>query len=113
MNDMLNKNIHKSVSEMARFCGDSDIFSKDKEGKLPSRDVVTEILKDLRKVVFPGYFGDETLDSYAHFAEKMLGSVSEKLCSQISRHRRRGRRQESGGNLHKVYFRTSGNSEAA
>ena len=83
MNDIWNKNIHKSVSEMARFCGDSDIFSKDKEGKLPSRDVVTEILKDLRKVVFPGYFGDETLDSYAHFAEKMLGSVSEKLCSQI------------------------------
>lgn len=83
MNDILNKSIYKSVSEMERFCGESEMFSKDKKAKLPSRDVVTEILRELRRVIFPGYFGGETLDSYASFAGYTLSSVSEKLLSQI------------------------------
>lgn len=83
MNDILSENIYKSVSEMDSFCGKSEMLSKDKKAKLPSRDVITEILKELRRVIFPGYFGGETLDSYAGFAGDVLSSVSEKLLSQI------------------------------
>ncbi len=83
MNKNLSDSIYKSALEMENFCGRSDMFSKEKNAKLPSKDVIIGILKDLRKVIFPGYFGSETLETYDTFASYTLCSVSERLTSQI------------------------------
>ena len=83
MNKNLGDSIYKSALEMEQFCGESDMFSKEKNVKLPSKDVIIGILKDLRKVIFPGYFGSETLETYGSFANYTLCSVSERLTSQI------------------------------
>ena len=84
MNNNLKENIYNSVNEMNDFCAESDIFSNGKKTKLPSRDVVTEVIRELRRVIFPGYFGEETLYDYQDFARQTLADTVEKLSSQIA-----------------------------
>lgn len=55
-------------------------------GTLPNRDSIIEITKQLRQLLFPGYFGKKDFDSDAktyHIGE-LLGGVFEKLTEQIS-----------------------------
>ncbi|MBP1628095.1 MAG: serine acetyltransferase [Holophagaceae bacterium] len=54
-------------------------------GSLPDRDIVIELLKQLRELIYPGYFGKQDLDSCtleAHVRE-LLESIHSKLHSQI------------------------------
>jgi len=54
-------------------------------GSLPDRDVVIEILRQLRELLYPGYFGKQDLHAEmlgAHVGE-LLASLHSKLYSQI------------------------------
>ncbi|WP_005036578.1 serine O-acetyltransferase [Holophaga foetida] len=54
-------------------------------GSLPDRDSVIELLKQLRELIYPGYFGKQDLDSCTlenHVGE-LLESIHSKLHSQI------------------------------
>lgn len=50
---------------------------------LPNREVVYEIIEDLHKITFPGYFATEKFLSREAFAEGMLVTIFDKLNSQI------------------------------
>lgn len=54
-------------------------------GSLPDRDVVIELLKQLRELLYPGYFGKKDLDSCTldDHVRELLESIHGKLYSQI------------------------------
>lgn len=54
-------------------------------GYLPNRDVVIEIVKQLRELVFPGYFGKQNLESATleYHTGALVHSIREKLLNQI------------------------------
>jgi len=54
-------------------------------GSLPDRDIVIELLKQLRELIYPGYFGKQNLDANIleqHVGE-LLDSIHGKLYSQV------------------------------
>ncbi|MBO4637864.1 MAG: serine acetyltransferase [Clostridiales bacterium] len=53
--------------------------------KLPDRDRIVEIIKAIRRLMFPGYFGqnDFTKSTSHYFAGEMLSSVIEELKKQV------------------------------
>lgn len=54
---------------------------------LPSREAVSEIIRDLLKIVFPGYFDRTALhsDKAPFFVSQMLTSISERLRTEIEK----------------------------
>lgn len=52
---------------------------------LPSRDAIIKILHDIKRVIFPGYFGDEriTSSSAEYFAGHLLTGIRKELTPQI------------------------------
>ncbi len=50
---------------------------------LPDRKIVYEIIEDLHKITFPGYFATEKFLSREAFSEGMLVTIYDKLNSQI------------------------------
>jgi len=54
-------------------------------GKLPSRDVIIEILDQLRELLYPGYFGKQNLSSetIAFHVGDLLISINSKLLDQV------------------------------
>lgn len=48
--------LNDSVRKMASNYEQSDVLMLSSEGELPDRNVIIEIIKDLRSVMFPGYF---------------------------------------------------------
>ncbi len=54
---------------------------------LPSREAVAEIVRDLLRIVFPGYYDRTPLhsDQAPFFVSQMLTSISERLCHEIQK----------------------------
>ena len=50
------------VGELVESCRDPETFHHLNLVGLPSREAVTEIIEHLRRVLFPGYFGQQELD---------------------------------------------------
>ena len=58
---MFNENIDSIVAEIAHNYRETpEIFFTDPERHFPNRDAIIEIIEDVRRVMFPRYFGDET-----------------------------------------------------
>ena len=53
------------VSDLVESCQDMDTFHHLNLVGFPSRGVVIEIVERLKKVVFPGYFGEHEVDSFS------------------------------------------------
>lgn len=55
-------------------------------GPLPSRDVIIELSKLLRQLLFPGYFGKQNFetDMVGYHVGGLLINIYEKLCEQIT-----------------------------
>lgn len=53
--------------------------------RVPSRDMIISLVKDLRNVTYPGYFGSENMAfvSKESFAGSNLAVIYEKLCRQV------------------------------
>ena len=63
-----------------------DYHNSDREtGTLPNRDVIIKSLNDMKRVIFPGYFGDEnaTPSSAEYFAGHLLTEIYKELKPQI------------------------------
>ena len=83
---MIRETIQNVVANITETCMNEDVYVTDEESiHLPSRGAIIGIIKDLRRVVFPGYFGDENISSTmpGYFLGNMLTHIYEALKAQI------------------------------
>lgn len=73
------------VQEISQSSQENELINTRKERRLPSRKYIIEIIKDLRRVMFPGYFGDEniTISGPEYFVGHCLTMVYEKMKPQM------------------------------
>lgn len=85
----MSRNIKNEIESIAKRLGNNyreqGLFEMGIESRPPKRSEIIELVDDLRRVIFPGYFGNEntayvSLDS---FADHMLAIVYEKMYKQI------------------------------
>ena len=57
---MFNENLDAIVAGIAKNYSATEIFFTDPDRHFPNKKVIINIIKDLRRVMFPRYFGDET-----------------------------------------------------
>lgn len=77
--------IQQTVKEITHNYEANEVLMP-KEGRhLPSRSTIIQMLKELRRVMFPGYFGDENLSTYVgdYFVGSHLNHVYQNLKEQI------------------------------
>ena len=74
------------VSDLVESCQDMDTFHHLNLVGLPSRGVVIEIVERLKKVLFPGYFGEHEVDSFnlAYQIGIEINALFELLSRQIT-----------------------------
>lgn len=61
------------------------IFEVENEEKLPKKSEIIDLINEIRRVIFPGYFGMENTAyvSYDFFAGNLLAEIFEKLFKQL------------------------------
>lgn len=79
------RSIKETVSKITFNYQNSDLLCLNKTMHLPNRNEVIGIIKDLRKIIFPGYFEDVRLSySYAeYYVGNMLVDIQERLKQQV------------------------------
>ncbi len=83
MND--SQNMQETVSRIVDQYQAEEIFFTKPDMKFPNRDTIIQIIKDLRRVLFPGYFGDEffTGNHPEYFVGNSLTYIRQLLCEQV------------------------------
>ena len=82
--------IEESISGIVNsFLADDEERRKTDDSKIfnhPDKDVIVEILTDLRKIIFPGYFRNRSIKVYTlrNNLSMLLEDVIYKLTKQIS-----------------------------
>lgn len=86
MKESMKKLILNASAKMTESCHTVDFIVSKGERRLPDRGSIIGILKDLRRVMFPGFFGDEniTVISPDYFIGDRLTHVYTSLKQQIS-----------------------------
>lgn len=85
MNHTMIEQIQQTVAEITHNYETNDVLMS-KEGRhLPSRSTIILLIKELRRIMFPGYFGDENLSTYVgdYFVGSHLNHVYQTLKEQI------------------------------
>ena len=83
---MFGDNLDRIVKGIAKNYEADEIFFTKPGRRFPSRTAVKEILKDIRRVMFPGYFGEEMLSpltSPEYFIGETLIKIERNLRQQI------------------------------
>ena len=83
---MIRETIQDVVANITETCMNEDVYVTDEESiHLPNRGTIIGIIKDLRRVVFPGYFGDENISSTmpGYFLGNMLTHIYEEMRTQF------------------------------
>lgn len=83
---MIRDTIRDAVASITDTCREEAVFSAgDETALMPNRWIIINIIKDLRRVVFPGYFGNENITSTMpqYFLGNMMTEVYEALKGQI------------------------------
>lgn len=77
--------IQNAVSEISENYTQQSFFTTNNGDVIPNRQVIIGILKDLRRVMFPGYFGNENISTTVpdYFIGNSLTSIYERLNEQI------------------------------
>lgn len=77
--------ISEAVKDIASNYENNDIYAGDCSSRLPNRGEIINIIKDLRRVMFPGYFGYENIatSSPDYFIGHYLTKVYEHLSAQV------------------------------
>lgn len=78
--------LHDVIDEIkAAYDSSDEIFFTDPTRRMPSRNAVIEILKDMRNIMFPGYFTDgaQTSVDASYFIGNTVLRVEEKLAQQV------------------------------
>jgi len=85
MNDNKKKIIQKAVTEISGNYNQNSLFIAKPNVKLPNRNSIIKIIKDLRRIMFPGYFGDENInmDISDYFIGDTLTNIYNNLHAQV------------------------------
>ena len=76
------KEIDNILKELKQNCSKNDFFNKC-GAIMPNRDIVIDILKNLRRILFPGYFGPEKIESYEDDVKVLIDELKDELKTQI------------------------------
>lgn len=81
MDTTVNKIIHNMSGELEKNYVDQKIFDVSLDERLPSREAVLDIIDNLQKITFPGFFGKENMayESKQSFAGHILSLTYDKL----------------------------------
>lgn len=83
---MIRDTIDEAVAQIRKTCQREDVFNTSVEGvHLPNRGRIIGIIKELRRVIFPGYFGDEDISSTSpdYFLGSTMTEVYEALRNEV------------------------------
>ena len=83
---MLSQTIQSAVSEIRDTCSREAVFvTEEQDWHLPNRGEIIGIIKNLRRVIFPGYFGNENIASSMpdYFLGNMMTEIYVALKQQI------------------------------
>jgi len=85
MNQTTIQQIQHTVSEITHNYESNEVLMAKDGRHLPSRDTIIQMIKELRRIMFPGYFGDENLATYVgdYFVGSHLNHIYEVLKGQI------------------------------
>ena len=85
MEETMRDLILEASAQMTESCHSMDFIVSKGERHLPDRSVVIRVLKDLRRVMFPGFFGDEniTLISPDYFIGDCLTHIYSDLKKEV------------------------------
>lgn len=78
--------LHDIIEEIeATYDSSEEIFFTDQERRMPSRNTVISILKDMRNIMFPGYFTDgaQTTADARYFIGNTALAVEAKMIEQV------------------------------
>ena len=78
--------LHDIISEIqATYDSSDEIFFTEPERRMPSRNAIIAILKDMRNIMFPGYFTDgaQTSVDASYFIGNTVLRVEEQLIQQV------------------------------
>lgn len=81
----IKRKINEIAMKMAKNYDEQEMFDVGVCARLPKRSEIIELVKELRRIIFPGFFGNENTAfvSLENFAGNALAVVYEKLFSQI------------------------------
>ncbi len=79
-------NLPDLVDKITANYGEEEIFLAKGDLRVPTRSVVIEIINEFRKIMFPGYFGFELINSTnaGYFVGHTLTKINELLSQQIT-----------------------------
>ena len=83
---MIRQTISDVVLSIHETCMNETAFAKGEDAvRLPNRGEIIGLIKDLRRVIFPGYFGEEHLSDVVpdYFLGNMLTDIYRRLSTQI------------------------------
>ena len=80
--------IDQLVSKMSASYNREQYIIPEYSGTLPNRDVIIEVSKLLRQLLFPGYFGQKSYEgeTVEYHVGGLLTNIYKKLCKQINLH---------------------------
>ncbi len=83
---MFGDNLDRIVAAIEKNYEADEIFFTKPGRQFPNRSVIKQMLKDIRRVLFPGYFGEEMLSPYTtptYFIGDMLMNIERVLRQQV------------------------------
>lgn len=86
MNEKFNTNLESLVSAITENYEKEELFLVKEDLNLPSRNVIIDIIRDLKRLIFPGYFGTERLNHTLanYFVGEKLAILNNKLMTQVT-----------------------------
>ena len=78
--------LHDIIDEIkTAYDSSEEIFFTDTDRRMPSRNAIIDILKDIRNIMFPGYFTDgaQTSADPSYFIGNTVLRVEDKLAQQV------------------------------
>ncbi len=83
MKDYAQEQIKKTAAKLIENYSKTDLVSCGCERQLPDRDAIIDVIKELRKVIFPGYFDKEYICD--ELSEYYIGNKLTEIFSALSR----------------------------
>ena len=86
MNNQFNHALPDIVNAITHNYIQSELLLGKSEKMLPSRDIIIDILKDLKQLIFPGYFSTSLVDinNAKYYTGQMLAGLHYKMKKQIA-----------------------------
>ena len=75
--------IRNTVKEIQEIYATEKLFSNGKGKHLPSRSVINDIIKELRTVIFSGYFGSKELSLISE--DYRIGAILSTVCAKLKK----------------------------